>query len=301
MIEVPIKIIFKYQDNETPGWDYDDDHLVPWVFDADKEVNGDPYNAKDLANLYRYVCYRLKLDNLSKKEFIKSFIDTCKKAAKEVNEAIYLETYDLTLYGKCSPMLAIDNYEYTEKVLVKRLGKLADGIRTFTKRIEPCLGQFFVNDKIIITDGLEKGRLTGPEDYHLAYDLPIGNYDIFKVFNKEGQLRATCLLQHGIDFYSVNWEDHLAYTSEKNKCTTQILCTKEAITNGTIDKLGQVNDVETDGHSYLVTPVLNEDGKARFATYYLAEQDKRIAGIAFDNIAYLRGQRGDLNADIREL
>lgn len=306
---VNIKVKFAFYDSDSYGWDYGDNHIQPYSIEVEG-LNGDelnviePYNQKEIANIYRYVCYRLKLDTLSKKDFVRGFIDTVKKLEEEFNKK-YVEVSDLTVYGVCTrdvPFFTPRNYEFIEKIEVKRAGNLDGTTPTRIKRLKSDLHSVYIDHPVIVTDGVEKGTLQGPDDYFIKYNLLVGDYSIYQIVDNSGKPLVSCLLKADLDFFEVKWEDQNGYNRKKEGDAVVIICTEYAVKKGLIANMDYVEETETDMRNYVAFPVRMATGNgSQYASYYVARQNGKAVGIAVDNVGYSAGCHKTIHELIHEL
>lgn len=300
-----VKITFHYFDEDSYSWDYEEDnHIQPYIFEVEgrhhnQELCGNPDVDEDIAELYRYVCYRLGMDNIDnlpngRNAFIKNFKETLKQLETHFNKTL-LETNDLVVYGECTkknPMFTPLNYEYTEKVPVKRLGKIKEGEYIPENHIEVERNVIYLTKPVSIFE--EEAHLD--ENPEATYKFANGIYHLYKIHDAKKKLIACCLLKSDVDFYGVHWEDQYSNVNRTEPLSTITLCVKNVVKSGELKKILEESKgctYKTDGQTYIAFSRNSSDNKNVYtiASTYLAKHEGKLVGFGIDMVDYTREER----------
>lgn len=262
-----------------------ENYFVAYNEEGKRELLGDSHNANDLDDLYRFVCYKLKLDRVNKRVFIKEFKKTVKELEKSLDKLIIPISNTVSVFGevtKNNPVFEPKHYEYKKFIPVKFFGNIDNLILSPNKNIISINNAVYFDTRVVVGDfNTLKNR-----DEIYVHKLETGVYNIYKIFDND-KLRYICLVHSSKDFYALNWESAFAFCTDRSDKAAMYVCKPDYSLS---KKDIPTNDylIHTDGNFFAVK-VNNtrdkEDESNKLAQVYVAydkEFDRGVVGLVFE-------------------
>lgn len=264
-----------------------ENYFVVYDEEGKKEFIGVSRESKDVNNLYRFLCYKLQLDNLSKKTFTKSFKETIRQLEKTLDKLIISIGNTVSVYGEVTrdnPVFVPKHYEYKKYIPLKVFGNINESNLLPNKNIVSATDVVHFDGSIILGD---INTLKNRSEVYIN-KMVNGLYNIYKIYDHNNKLAFICLVHNFKDLYALHWEEHFAFCTDHSDNAAMYLCKPDYIITKkdvpTEDYL-----IHTDGNFFAVkvNNMMNKnDGSKNLAQVYVARDTEldagRIVGLAFE-------------------